>query len=49
MIAGEKFDLPVRGLFYGIGHKPNSGDKWFHEDMVTSGKSSDVLVHRFLG
>ena len=23
--AGEKRDLPVRGLFYGIGHKPNSG------------------------
>jgi thioredoxin reductase len=23
--AGEKSDLPVKGLFYGIGHKPNSG------------------------
>lgn len=23
--AGEEWDLPVRGLFYGIGHKPNSG------------------------
>lgn len=22
--AGEKSQLPVRGLFYGIGHKPNS-------------------------
>lgn len=23
--SGEERDLPVRGLFYGIGHKPNSG------------------------
>jgi len=23
--TGEEKDLPVRGLFYGIGHKPNSG------------------------
>lgn len=23
--TGEKTDLPVRGLFYGIGHNPNSG------------------------
>ncbi len=23
--SGEKSDLPVRGLFYGIGHNPNSG------------------------
>jgi thioredoxin reductase (NADPH) len=22
--TGEKFDLPVKGLFYGIGHQPNS-------------------------
>jgi len=22
--AGEKSDLPVNGLFYGIGHQPNS-------------------------
>jgi len=24
-VTGEEWDLPVRGLFYGIGHKPNSG------------------------
>ena len=24
-IAGETRKLPVRGMFYGIGHKPNSG------------------------
>ena len=24
-VTGEKRDLPVRGLFYGIGHQPNSG------------------------
>ena len=23
--AGETKKLPVRGLFYGIGHQPNSG------------------------
>jgi hypothetical protein len=22
--TGDKFDLPVKGLFYGIGHQPNS-------------------------
>ena len=25
MAAGEKHNLSVRGLFYGIGHQPNSG------------------------
>lgn len=25
LLAGEAKKLPVKGLFYGIGHKPNSG------------------------
>ncbi|KAL4428113.1 hypothetical protein ABPG75_002202 [Micractinium tetrahymenae] len=40
--TGERVDLPVRGLFYGIGHTPNSG---FLSGQVETDESGYVIVH----
>lgn len=39
--TGEKKDLPVRGLFYGIGHNPNSG---FLQGQVDLDEAGYVVV-----
>lgn len=40
--TGEKWDLPVRGLFYGIGHQPNSG---FLAGQVELDAAGYVVLH----
>lgn len=40
--TGEKVDLPVRGLFYGIGHTPNSA---FLNGQVETDEAGYVVVH----
>lgn len=40
--TGEKRDLPVRGLFYGIGHQPNSG---FLAGQLELDDTGYVVVH----
>lgn len=37
LAAGEERQLPVRGLFYGIGHQPNSHLVEGHVDLDEKG------------
>ena len=41
MCADEKHNLSVRGLFYGIGHQPNSG---FLQDQLKMDDAGYVVV-----